>query len=105
MKHYLGVLLDTDRDYPVDIARFIYGRLAYKDRSTAEKNLVSASGIRVEAKIFTDAAYVTFYTGSARQTGCSQCKGEGNRGPRRDSVFYLNDVKGEPRRIWSRVGS
>lgn len=97
--------MDTDRGYPFDIARFIYGHLTYEDRSTTEKNLVSASGIRVEAKIFTDAAYVTFYAGSARQTGCSQCKGEGNRGPRRDSVFYLNDVKGEPRRIWSRVGS
>lgn len=67
MEHHLGVLLDTDRACLFDVARFIYGHLAYKDHSTIEKNLVSASGIRVEAKIFTDAAYVTFYTGSARR--------------------------------------
>lgn len=57
-------------------------------------------------KIFSDAAYATFYAGSAgRRPERPRCKRDAGTRPGRDSVFYLNDVKGEPPRLESGLGS
>lgn len=79
-------------------------RSAYGDHSRLLKTFIYIFGIReLGEDIHRRGVYAgqRSATRNTRQSGRSQCKGEGNRRQGRDSVFYLNDVKGEPPRLES----